>query len=227
MSIFDRTISLIGKECLEKLKDSHVAVFGLGGVGGSCVEALVRCGIGKLTIIDSDKVDETNINRQIIATLDTVGQYKVDAMKSRIESINQECDITVFRKFVLPEEIDFFDFTKVDYVVDAIDTVSAKLAIIETAKTFNRRVISAMGAGNKLHPEMFFVDDISKTSVCPLARVMRRELAKRGISDVKCVYSKEPVAKGVGRVPACVSFVPPVAGFIMAGEVIRDLAGIK
>lgn len=226
MSMFERTEFLIGVAGIKKLRDSHVAIFGIGGVGGMCTEALARAGVGTITIIDHDAIDESNINRQVIATKDSVGRYKVDVMKERIFSINPSCRVIRRREFFLPENSSEFDFSKYDYVVDAVDTVSAKLSIIENAKMVQTKVISAMGTGNKMHPELFMVSDISKTSVCPLARVMRRELGRKGIKDVKCVYSKEPAIKN-GKTVGSISFVPPVAGMIMAGEVVKDLIDWK
>lgn len=230
---FSRTELLLGKDALEKLKNSRVAVFGVGGVGGYTVEALVRSGIGAIDIIDNDTVSLSNINRQIIATLDTVGLLKVDVCEDRIKSINPDCKVTKYNCFFLPENADQFDFSKYDYVVDAVDTVKAKLAIVEICKEKNVNIISSMGAGNKLDPTRFEVADISKTSVCPLAKVMRSELRKREINHLKVVYSKEPALKvnvpddsdEVNRrsVPGSVSFVPSVAGLIIAGEVIKDL----
>lgn len=230
---FSRTELLLGKDALEKLKNSRVAVFGVGGVGGYTVEALVRSGIGAIDIIDNDTVSLSNINRQIIATLDTVGLLKVDVCEDRIKSINPDCKVTKYNCFFLPENADQFDFSKYDYVVDAVDTVKAKLAIVEICKEKNVNIISSMGAGNKLDPTRFEVADISKTSVCPLAKVMRCELRKREINHLKVVYSKEPAVKvnviddsdEVNRrsVPGSVSFVPSVAGLIIAGEVIKDL----
>lgn len=219
---FSRTELLIGKEGVERLSSCRVAVFGIGGVGGYTVEALARSGVGAIDIIDNDKVALSNINRQIIATHGTVGQYKVDVMKARIADINPECRVTAHKTFFLPETAGEFDFTCYDYVVDAIDTVSGKIAIIEKAKNCGVPVISAMGAGNKLDATAFEVADISKTSVCPLARVMRRGLSKRGIKGVKVVYSKEEPAVSE-RVPGSVAFVPPVVGLTIAGEVIKDL----
>lgn len=230
---FSRTELLLGKDALEKLKNSRVAVFGVGGVGGYTVEALVRSGIGAIDIIDNDTVSLSNINRQIIATLDTVGLLKVDVCEDRIKSINPDCKVTKYNCFFLPENADQFDFSKYDYVVDAVDTVKAKLALVEICKEKNINIISSMGAGNKLDPTRFEVADISKTSVCPLAKVMRCELRKREINHLKVVYSKEPAVKvnvtddsdEVNRrsVPGSVSFVPSVAGLIIAGEVIKDL----
>lgn len=187
---FSRTELLVGKDGMEKLSNSHVAVFGIGGVGGYVVEALVRSGVSKFDIIDDDMVCLTNINRQIIATRDTVGKYKVDVMKERILSINPNAEVNTFKCFYMPENADDFDLSKYDYIVDAIDTVTAKLELIVRAKQLNVPIISSMGAGNKLNPAEFEVADIYSTSVCPLARVMRYELRKRGIKSLKVVYSK-------------------------------------
>lgn len=224
---FERTGMLLGNAAIDKLNNSRVAVFGIGGVGGYVVEALVRSGIGTIDIIDKDTVSVTNINRQIIADYDTVGLDKVVAMEERIRRINPDCKVNAFKCFYLPETKDEFDFSKYDYVVDAVDTVTAKLLIIEEAKRYNVPVISSMGAGNKLNPTGFEVCDISKTSVCPLAKVMRRELKKRNITDVKVVYSKEEPIKQLSdsgeRVPGSVAFVPSVVGLIIASCVIKDL----
>lgn len=232
--MFSRTEALVGMDGLEKLKKSRAAVFGLGGVGGYVVEALVRAGVGALDIFDGDTVSLSNLNRQIIATQNTVGRDKTEVTAERIARINPLCRVTARKMFVLPENAGQIDFSVYDYVVDAIDTVSGKLAIIEGAKTCGVPVISCMGAGNKLNPAAFEVADIEKTSVCPLARVMRRELKKRGISGVKVVFSRELPATGAvseqdgsKTVPASISFVPPAAGFIAAGEVIKDLLGIR
>lgn len=223
-TIFQRTESLIGQEALKKLSDSHVAVFGVGGVGGFAVEALARSGVGEITLIDNDTVKESNINRQIIALHSTIGQLKTAALKNRLSDINPQIKINELNIFVLPETIIEIDFSEFDYVVDAIDTVSGKLAIIETCNEKNIPVISSMGTGNKLDPTMFEISDINKTSVCPLARVMRYELKKRGIKKLKVLYSKENPAKNTnGRVPSSISFVPSVAGLIIAGEVIKDI----
>lgn len=225
-----RTEALIGEVALEKLKNSRVIVFGIGGVGGYVVEALARCGVGEFDLVDADKVSQSNINRQIIALQSTVGQYKTEVMKARISDINPTAKVNVFNLFYLPENENQFDFSTYDYVVDAVDTVSAKLSIIEKAKQAGVPVISAMGAGNKLDPTAFEVADISKTSVCPLAKVMRRELKKRGIDHLKVVYSKEErkcfgiTDSESGKLsPASISFVPSVAGLIIASEVIKDL----
>lgn len=240
-----RTEKLIGKENIDKLTAAHVAVFGVGGVGGFVVEALARSGIGHMELIDHDTVALSNINRQIIATHDTIGRDKVDVMRERILSINPDAEVITHKCFFLPDNKEDFDFSNYTYVVDAVDTVTAKLTIIEEAKKAGVPVISSMGTGNKLDPTRFEVADISKTSVCPLAKVMRRELKKRGISHVKVVYSKEEVVATVaedakqytgqddgeikGRkkeAPGSISFVPSVAGLIIAGEVIKDICNI-
>ena len=223
MEIFSRTESLIGKEALEKLKNSRVAVFGVGGVGSYVVEALARSGVGALDLIDNDSVSESNINRQIVALHSTLGKQKTAVAAARVKDINPAIKVREHNLFFLPETADSFDFSPYDYVVDAIDTVSGKLALIERAKAANVPVISSMGTGNKLDPTAFEVADISKTSVCPLARVMRRELKKRGIEKVKVVYSKEDPKETNGSVPASIAFVPSVAGLIIAGEVVKDL----
>lgn len=227
---FVRTGLLLGETGLDKLRHSRVAVFGVGGVGGYVVEALVRSGIGELTIVDKDEVAESNINRQIIATTGTIGQKKVDVMEQRILDINPGCIVHKYACFYLPETADQFEFAEYDYVVDAVDTVTAKIEIILRAEAANVPVISSMGAGNKLDPTAFEVADIYKTSVCPLARVMRRELKKRNINKLKVVYSKEePLRSGiqeegsVKRAPGSIAFVPSVAGLILAGEVVKDL----
>lgn len=219
---FSRTAQLLGNENVENLFDKHVIVFGVGGVGGYVVEALARSGVGKISIVDNDVVNESNINRQIIALHSTVGMQKVEVLKNRILDINPECQVFVYNQFFLPENSNDFDFSIYDYVVDAVDTVTAKIEIIKKSKESNVPVISSMGTGNKLNPMGFKVSDISKTKVCPLARVMRNELKKRGISKVKCVYSEEnPVIQT--QTPASVAFVPSVAGLLIASEVIKDL----
>ena len=235
---FSRTELIIGREGLEKLKQATVMVLGVGGVGSHCIEALARSGVGKLILVDNDKVSLTNINRQSIAYQSTVGEYKTKLMKDRIWDINPVADVITHETFVLPENLlEIFD-KKVDYIVDAIDTVTAKLAVVEYAREHEIPIISCMGTGNKLHPEMFEIIDISKTSVCPLCKVMRKELKNRGIHHLKVLYSKEkPVDvsdretgedKGMRRsLPGSVSFVPPVAGILIAGEVIRDIVGIE
>jgi tRNA A37 threonylcarbamoyladenosine dehydratase len=231
MEQFTRTAALIGAENVEKLKNARVAVFGLGGVGSYVVEALARSGVGTLHLIDNDKVSVSNINRQIIALRSTVGQYKTDVAKARVEDINPDIKAYAHNIFFLPDTQNTFDFSSVDYVVDAIDTVSGKIALIKECKRANVPVISCMGTGNKVNPTAFEVADISKTTVCPLARVMRRELKKRGIEHVKTVFSKEEPFRvdsmeENGKIPpASISFVPSVAGLIIAGEVIKDLIG--
>ena len=230
--IFSRTEMLIGKDALEKLNKCRVAVFGVGGVGGYAVEALARSGVGTIDVVDSDVVDVTNINRQIIATSKTVGRKKVEVAKERINDINPNCKVNAYDVFYSDETRNLFDFDSYDYVIDAIDSVSSKLDLILACKEHNVPVISSMGAGNKLDPTKFEVDDIYKTSVCPLAKVMRRELKKRGVESLKVVYSKEePIASeqtetpspGKRSVPGSIAFVPSVVGLIAAGEVIKDL----
>lgn len=225
---FSRSLPLLKEEGLEKLKKSRVVVFGIGGVGSFTVEALARAGVGAIDLIDNDVYSETNMNRQLFATRKTLGIPKVEAARERIADINPECKVTCHKLFYLPENAEQFDLTKYDYVVDAVDTVAAKEQLIISANRSGVPIISSMGAGNKLHPEMFEVADIYATSVCPLARVMRAKLKKAGIKKLKVVYSKEePITFENSRVPASVSFVPSVAGLIIAGEVIKDIAGIK
>jgi tRNA A37 threonylcarbamoyladenosine dehydratase len=247
---FSRTQLLFGKEAMETLKKARVAVFGIGGVGGYTVEALARSGVGSLDLIDDDKVCLTNINRQIIATRKTVGQYKVDVMRDRVLEINPEAIVTTHQCFYSADNADQFDFSNYDYIVDAIDTVSAKIEMILRAQD-NIPIISCMGAGNKLDPTRFEIADIYKTSICPLAKVMRRELKARGVKKLKVLYSQEPARKpledmaiscksncicppGAERkctvrrqIPGSNSFVPSVAGLIIAGEVIKDLTGVR
>ena len=219
---FSRTELILGRENLEKLWNSRVAVFGIGGVGSYTAEALARAGIGALDLIDRDVVDVTNINRQLIASQSTIDRAKVEVMKERILDMDPAVRVTAYKCFFLPDTE--FSLTHYDYIVDAIDTVSAKIELIVRAEREGIPVISSMGTGNKLDPTAFEVERIEKTSVCPLAKVMRRELKKRGISGVKVVYSKEEPVRQIERgVPASVSFVPPVAGMILAGEVIKDL----
>ncbi len=225
---FARTAMLIGEESVEKLSPMHIAVFGIGGVGGYVTEALARCGVGKFDLIDNDTVNITNINRQIIATHDTLGRYKTEVMRERILSINPDAKVNVRNTFYLPENSGEFDFTKYDYIVDAVDIVTAKIEIIINAKKAGTPVISSMGTGNKLDPTRFEIADIYKTSVCPLAKVMRRELKKRGVDRLKVLYSKEEPIKqqceaGQKLTPASISFVPSVAGLIIAGEVVKEL----
>ena len=238
---FERTRLLFGREAMEKLAASRVAVFGIGGVGGYVVEALARCGVGAIDLIDNDKVALSNLNRQIIATMDSVGREKTQVMKERILSINPDCKVEVHNCFYLPETRDSFDFSAYDYVVDAVDTVTAKIDLVLSAREAGTPIISSMGTGNKLTPAMFEVADIYKTSVDPLARVMRRELKKRGVKKLKVVYSREePVKTGeIERleeireaeapkrrsIPASNAFVPPSAGLLIASEVVRDLTG--
>ena len=222
-----RTEMLIGSDGLEKLKNSKVAVFGIGGVGGYVVEALARSGVGAFDLIDSDTVALSNLNRQIIATRDTIGKYKTEVMRDRILSICPSTEVELHNCFYLPETRAQFDFTKYDYVVDAVDTVTAKIDLIMSAKEADVPVISSMGAGNKMNPAMFEVADIYKTSVCPLAKVMRKELKKRGVDHLKVVYSKEEAIKRETTerkpVPGSIAFVPSVAGLIIASEVVKDL----
>ena len=224
---FDRTRLLIGEEGLAKLKKARVAVFGVGGVGGFAVEALVRSGIGAFDLIDNDTVALSNLNRQIIATRDTIGKLKVEVMRDRILSINPQAEIRMYPCFYLPENAAEFDFSQYSYVVDAVDTVTAKIDIIMQAQAAGVPVISSMGAGNKMDPTRFEVTDIYKTTVCPLARVMRRELKKRGVKQLKVVYSTEKAIKTGADVPGSIAFVPSVAGLSVAGEVIRDLIGYE
>ena len=234
---FDRTKRLLGADAMEKLHKAHVAVFGIGGVGGHAVDALVRSGIGKITIVDSDEVAVSNINRQLIATEKSIGRKKVLVMKDHLLEINPSVEVYVHDCFFLPETEDEFDFSEYDYVIDAVDTVTAKLALVEACENAQTPIISSMGAGNKLDPTAFEVTDIYKTSVCPLAKVMRRELKKRNIKHLKVVYSKEEPLEPIEDVdfvsdekrqrratPGSIAFVPSVAGLILAGEVVKDLA---
>lgn len=220
---FERTEMLIGKEGLRKLAAARVAVFGVGGVGGYVAEALARSGVGSFVLIDSDTVSRSNINRQIIATEDTIGRKKVEVMRERILSINPQADVEICPCFYLPEKAAEFDFASWSYVVDAVDTVTAKLDIVVQAQKAGVPVISCMGTGNKLDASRLTVTDIYKTSVCPLAKVMRRELKKRGVKKLKVVYSTEEPIKTGSRTPGSVAFVPSAAGLIAAGEVVRDL----
>ncbi|MBR2387350.1 MAG: tRNA threonylcarbamoyladenosine dehydratase [Clostridia bacterium] len=226
---FEREEMLIGKEALARLEGARVCLFGVGGVGSYAAEALARAGVGAIDIIDNDTVSITNINRQLCALTSTVGQNKIDVVESRLLDINPELKIRKYLDFVLPENIGKYDFSEYDYVIDAVDTVSAKLAIIEAAKHADVEVLSCMGTGNKLDPTALTVTDIAKTSTCPLARVMRRELKTRGISHVKVIYSTEsPIkieqnAEGKKAVPASISFVPSVAGLIAAGEAVKHI----
>lgn len=229
---FERTALLLGKASVERLARKRVAVFGVGGVGGFVCEGLVRAGIGAIDIVDKDTVALSNINRQLIALHSTVGKNKVDVLEERLKDINKNLIIKKYKCFFLPETSDTFDFREYDYVVDAIDTVTGKIELILKAKEAGVPIISAMGAGNKLEPAGFQVSDIYKTSVCPLARVMRRELKKRGVEKLKVVYSKEEPIKpqfeeGEEVVPGSISFVPPVVGLIIAGEVVKDLIRVE
>lgn len=235
---YSRTELLIGEEGLRKLQNATVMVLGVGGVGSHCIEALARSGVGRLILVDNDKVSLTNINRQSIAYHSTVGAYKTKLMKDRIWDISSEIEVITHEKFILPDNLhEIFD-RKVDYIVDAIDTVTAKLALVEYAAQHEIPIISCMGTGNKLHPELFEISDISKTSICPLCKVMRKELKERGIRHLKVLYSKEkPVdtsGKSTGEnmgkrraLPGSISFVPPVAGLLIAGEVIRTIAEVE
>jgi tRNA A37 threonylcarbamoyladenosine dehydratase len=226
---FSRTELLIGKKNVEKLKNSHVIVFGIGGVGSYIVESLVRCGVGKIDLVDNDEINLTNLNRQIFATSKTIGKNKVDVAEERIHEINPNCQVGKYKYFYSPENSSQFDFSKYDYVIDAIDTITSKIEIIKNAQKLNTPVISCMGTGNKLDPTAFEVSDIYKTSVCPLAKVMRKLCKENGINKLKVVYSKEipikPSEEKTNRkqTPGSVSFVPSVAGLIIASEVIKDL----
>lgn len=244
---FSRTQLLLGKDSMEKLHDAHVAVFGIGGVGGYVCEALVRSGVRRFDLIDDDKICLTNLNRQIIATRKTVGKYKAEVMKERILEINPDCEVNVHKCFFLPENADDFDFDNYDYIVDAVDTVTAKIELVMKAKEKNVPIICSMGAGNKLDASMFKVSDIYKTKVCPLAKVMRRELKKRGVRKLKVVYSEEQPIRPIEDmsiscsthcicppgakhkcterrdIPGSVAFVPSVVGLIIAGEIVKDI----
>lgn len=222
---FSRTELLLGSEAMDRLHRTHVAIFGVGGVGGYVTEALARSGVGHFDLIDNDKVCLSNINRQIIAAEDTLDRYKVDVMKERILLINPDAEVNVYKCFYLPENSGQFDFTRYSYVADAIDTVTAKIELVLQAQKAGVPIISSMGTGNKLDPTRFEITDIYKTSVCPLAKVMRRELRKRGVEKLKVLYSKEePVKFAEGRsVPGSVSFVPPAAGLIIAAEIVKDI----
>lgn len=248
---FSRTQLLLGEDSMKKLSESRVAVFGVGGVGGYACEALVRSGVGHFDLIDDDKVCLTNLNRQIIATRKTVGKYKTDVMKERMLEINPDVDVTIHKCFFLPENADDFPFADYDYVIDAVDTVTAKLELVMKCKELNVPIISSMGAGNKLDASAFRVADIYKTKMCPLAKVMRRELKKRGVKKLKVVYSEEKPTRPIEDmsiscrthcicppgaahkcterrdIPGSVAFVPSVAGLIIAGEVVKDLTGVR
>ena len=231
--VFSRTEQLLGRERFQKLRRCHVMVLGAGGVGSHCMEALARAGVGRLTLVDSDRVAPSNINRQSIALLSTVGRYKTEVMREKIRDICPDTQVECRETFVLPDNVDTLFEERPDYIVDAIDTVSAKIALAEKAREYKIPLISSMGTGNKLHGELFQIGDLSETSVCPLCRVMRRELKKRGIEHLKVLYSTEkpipPQAPEKGEdegkrlPPGSISFVPPVAGLLIAGEVVRDL----
>lgn len=232
--IWEREARLIGEASVNELHNKHVAIFGIGGVGGHVVDALARAGVGELSLFDHDTVSESNINRQMVALVSTVGRYKVDVMQERICDINPDAVVHAHQMFFLPENQDTIDFSQFDYVVDAIDTVTGKLSLIECANAAGVPIISAMGAGNKLNPAAFEVADIYKTSVCPLAKVMRRELKVRGVKSLKVVYSKEEPRKPIGEndpasrkvAPGSISFVPAACGLVLAGAVVRDLLGM-
>lgn len=227
---FSRTARLLGETAMERLTSAHILLFGVGGVGGYVCEALVRSGVGEITLVDPDMVAVSNLNRQIIATTDTIGQPKVDVAAARIHSINPDCIVHTRQEFYLPESGDSYDFTAYDYVIDAIDTVTAKLDIICRCKEVGTPVISAMGTGNKTDPTGFVITDIAKTNTCPLASVMRRELRKRGVNHCKVVYSPTPPLKPLpdpadptSHAPASVAYVPPICGFYIASAVVDDL----
>ena len=229
--LYERTERLLGAEGMERLKNAHVLIFGLGGVGSYALEALARSGIGTLTLVDADVVAPSNINRQLVADLSTVGRDKVDVARERVLAVNPECRVEIRKMLYLPEKRGDFDFSSYDYIVDAIDNVSAKLSLAEESVRAGVPIISAMGTGNKLHPEMLELADISKTSVCPLARVMRTELRKRGIHHLQVVYSKEePIrsaSKNGERAIGSCAFVPSVAGLMIASEIVRNIANCK
>ncbi|SFR93274.1 tRNA threonylcarbamoyladenosine dehydratase [Anaeromicropila populeti] len=234
---FSRSELLFGADGMQRLYEAKVLVFGIGGVGGYVVEALARSGIGRIDIVDNDVVSLTNLNRQIIATNSTIGKYKVDVMKERILEINSNAVVNTYPCFYLPENAKEFNFSEYDYIVDAIDTVTAKIDIVVKGKEFNVPVISCMGAGNKMNPSSFEVADIYETSICPLAKVMRRELKKRNIDKLKVVYSKEVARKTIDNksdevsnkraIPGSNAFVPAAAGLIVAGEVVKDISGVR
>lgn len=248
---FSRTELIFGAEAMQKLYGARIAIFGIGGVGSYTAEALARSGVGTLDLIDDDKICITNINRQLFATRKTVGKYKVDVAKERLEEINPEICVNTYKTFYLPETSDQFDFSQYDYVVDAIDTVKGKIELVIKANEAKTQIISSMGAGNKVNPAEFKVSDIYKTKVCPLARVMRQELKKRGVNALKVVYSEEVALKPIedtaiscktqcvcppgtvrkctvrNQVPGSNAFVPPVVGLIIAGEIIKDITGVK
>ncbi len=220
-----RTTALLGDMAMERIMASHVAIFGIGGVGGHAAEVLARSGVGEITLVDADDVELSNVNRQLVAMTSTIGRSKVEVMAERIKDINPMCKVNAIQKFFLPENADEFDFAAYDYVIDAVDTVTAKIELVLKAKQYDIPIISAMGAGNKLDATAFEVADIYDTSVCPLAKVMRKELKARGVTGLKCVYSKEPSKATNGeRTPASVAWVPATEGLIIGGEVIKFLA---
>ena len=234
---YERSRMLLGEDAMARLRDARVALFGLGGVGGHAAEVLARSGIGHIDLVDHDTISLSNLNRQLLATYDTIGMFKVDVAAQRIHQIDPTCEVRTFRTFYLPETADQFDFSQYDYILDAIDTVTGKLMLIQQAKAAGTKIISCMGTGNKLDPTAFRVSDISKTSGCALARIMRKECAKRGLKGIKVVYSQElpvepvesvPIPEGSTRrsIPGSLAFVPGVAGMIMAGEVVKELAQI-
>ena len=220
---YTRSVAVLGEDAITKLKNCSVAVFGVGGVGSYTVEALARAGVGAIDLIDNDTFNVTNINRQLYATHKTIGQYKVDVARDRILDINPECKVTAHKMFYLPENADGLDLSQYDYIVDAIDTVAAKVELIVRADKVGTKIISSMGTGNKLHPDLFEITDIYKTSVCPLAKVMRTRLKKEGIKKLKVVYSKEEPITNPDNIIGSVPFVPSVAGLIIAGEVIKEI----
>ncbi len=226
--LFERQEMLLGEDALKKLQNAKVAVFGLGGVGGYAVEALARAGVGHLTLVDNDRVSLSNRNRQIYALASTTGKYKTDVARDRVKEINPDCEVQIYNAFYLPETADEIPLDGYDYIVDAVDTVSAKIELAVRANALGIPIVSCMGTGNKLCPEQLYLDDVYNTSVCPLARVMRRELKKRGVPRLRVVCSRETpltptVSEEGGHVPSSVSFVPPVAGFLLASEVIKHL----
>lgn len=241
--IFSRTMLIFGKDCMKKLKNSRVAVFGLGGVGSYAVEALARSGVGTLDLFDHDTICPTNINRQIYATIKTIGKYKADVAKERIQDINPDASVNIYKMFFTPANSHEVDFPKYDYITDAIDTISGKIELVMKSIEYGVPIISSMGAGNKVDPTKFEVADIYDTQICPIARVMRRELRKRGVERLKVVYSTEPPIATTAnesesedisaevthkrQIPGSTSFVPSVAGLIIAGEVIRDLINLR
>lgn len=227
MDIFSRTERLIGKEALQKLKNSNIIIFGLGGVGSYTAEALARSGVGKMTVVDKDRIDITNINRQLYALHSTVGKPKAEVARDRILDINPECEVTAIEKMYLPENAEEFNLSQYDYIIDAIDNVTAKISLAENAEKLCIPIISSMGTGNKLDPTAFMVSDIYKTSVCPLCRAMRTQLKKRGVKKLKVVYSEEIPKTDGERTPASISFVPPAAGLIIAGEAVKDIIKSK